>query len=178
MPMMKFLLSAQEKQNQMSSVSSYQEAMRANPLSEHGGRNALGIGFRIWVKSKFNHSQQEAINAASREYGSGGFTLVKGPPGTGKTTTLAALVNALHLRQYQKYYAEIEKITLSMDSNQKSSNDISEFQSDSFIFLYSISNRFSYLFYNLCNLSRFFRFTCCHRCSSEGKAQNFNMCSF
>lgn len=79
---MKYILSPQEKK-EITSLSSYQEASRSNPLSEHAGRNALGIGFRIWVKSKFNHSQQEAINGAAREYGSGGFTLVKGPPGTG-----------------------------------------------------------------------------------------------
>ncbi len=52
-----------------------------NPLSQFGGSNALGIGFRIFVKSKFNVSQQAAISAAAREYGDGGFTLVKGPPG-------------------------------------------------------------------------------------------------
>ena len=33
--------------------------------------------------------------------------------GTGKTTTLVALLNALHLRQYQRYYSEIENITTS-----------------------------------------------------------------
>ncbi len=32
--------------------------------------------------------------------------------GTGKTTTLVALLNALHLRQYQKYYTNVERITL------------------------------------------------------------------
>jgi senataxin len=55
-------------------------------LSADGGSKALGAGFRIWVKSKFNDSQKAAINAAAREYGSGGFTLVKGPPGTGKVS--------------------------------------------------------------------------------------------
>ena len=113
MPLVKYLLSPKKDQNE---VTSYQEAIRKNPLSEHSGRNALGIGFRIWVKSKFNNSQQEAINGAAREYGAGGFTLVKGPPGAGKTTTLAALVNALHLRQYQRYYSDIERITLSVSS--------------------------------------------------------------
>ncbi len=49
--------------------------------AESTGSNALGIGFRIWVKSKFNQSQQGSINAATREYGDGGFTLIKGPPG-------------------------------------------------------------------------------------------------
>ena len=44
-----------------------------NPLSEFGGSNVLGIGFRIWVKSKFNSSQQASISAAAREYGDGGY---------------------------------------------------------------------------------------------------------
>ena len=92
---MKYILSP-EMQNQGKTVSAYTKAVRGNPLSEQGGRNALGIGFRIWVKSKFNHSQQEAINGAAREYGSGGFTLVKGPPGTGKTTTLGKIIKLLH----------------------------------------------------------------------------------
>ena len=82
MPLLKYVLSAQAQHDQRSSLEMYKKAIRDNPLSEHGGQNALGIGFRIWVKSKFNSSQQEAISAAAREYGSGGFTLVKGPPGT------------------------------------------------------------------------------------------------
>lgn len=84
MPLARYILSAKEQQNQMSSLSTSTKTARDNPLSEYGGRNALGIGFRIFVKSKFNNSQQEAINTAAREYGSGGFSLVKGPPGTGK----------------------------------------------------------------------------------------------
>ena len=129
MPLMKYLLSPKEHSDKIASVSSYKKALSADPLSEYGGRNALGIGFRIWVKSKFNHSQQEAINGAAREYGSGGFSLVKGPPGTGKTTTLSALVNALHLRQYQRYFSEIERITLSL----KTSNQTGKIQIVSFL---------------------------------------------
>jgi len=72
--------------------------------------NALPVGFRIFIKSKMNTSQLAAITAAAREYGDGGFTLIKGPPGTGKSTTLVSVLNALHLRQYQAYYAAIERI--------------------------------------------------------------------
>uniref|UniRef100_A0A7S2A4T2 WW domain-containing protein n=1 Tax=Ditylum brightwellii TaxID=49249 RepID=A0A7S2A4T2_9STRA len=106
-PLMKYLLGG--------NTSQHSEAIFRNSsdelLSTMSGQNSLGIGFRIYVKSKFNRSQLGAITAAAREYGDGGFTLVKGPPGTGKTTTLVALLNALHLRQYQRYYNEIERIT-------------------------------------------------------------------
>ena len=33
-----------------------------------------------------------------------------GPPGTGKTTTLVNILNALHIRQYNKYYEEVRRI--------------------------------------------------------------------
>ena len=48
----------------------------SNPLAQ-GGKDGLGIGFRIYINSKFNQSQKEAIIAAATEYGRGGFTLVK-----------------------------------------------------------------------------------------------------
>ena len=44
----------------------------------------LPIGFQAYLKSKANSSQLDAISAAAREYGKGGFTLVQGPPGTGE----------------------------------------------------------------------------------------------
>ena len=64
-----------------------------------------------------NDSQLHAITAAAREYGDGGFTLIKGPPGTGKSTTLVSVLNALHLRQYQEYYAAIERIVTESNVN-------------------------------------------------------------
>jgi len=45
----------------------------------------LPIGFQTFLKSKANSSQLDAISAAAREYGAGGFTLIKGPPVTGKS---------------------------------------------------------------------------------------------
>ena len=45
------------------------------------GGNALPVGFRIFIKSKMNPSQLHAITASASEYGDGGFTLIKGPPG-------------------------------------------------------------------------------------------------
>ena len=34
--------------------------------------------------------------------GEGGVTLIKGPPGTGKTTTLVAVLNSLHIVSVQE----------------------------------------------------------------------------
>lgn len=63
--------------------------------------DSLGHHYVQWLESHFNESQQEAIKAAAT---SSGFTLIKGPPGTGKTTTLKGLLNSLHLREYNRYY--------------------------------------------------------------------------
>jgi hypothetical protein len=41
----------------------------------------LPVAFQTFLKSKANQSQLDAISAAAREYGDGGFTLIKGPPG-------------------------------------------------------------------------------------------------
>ena len=50
-------------------------------LQSMGGKDELGDGFITYAKNKFNTSQLGAISAAATEYGCGGFTLVKGPPG-------------------------------------------------------------------------------------------------
>ena len=54
-----------------------------DPLSSGGYAlpDALPVGFRNFVKSTMNASQQDAIAASASEYGDGGFTLIKGPPG-------------------------------------------------------------------------------------------------
>lgn len=57
---------------------------KAQLLDKMGGTSALGKGFTKYANSKFNQSQLMAISAAAIEYGHGGFTLIKGPPGTGK----------------------------------------------------------------------------------------------
>jgi hypothetical protein len=85
-------------------------------ISSMGGAAALGKGFADYASRKFNLSQLGAISAAAQEYGDGGFTLVKGPPGTGKTTTLCALLNALHIRQMNHYFHEVKKLAESYDA--------------------------------------------------------------
>lgn len=97
-------------------------------LLQQMGGELLGDGFLEYAGAKFNHSQLTAIAAAAHEYGEGGFTLIKGPPGTGstfsifaarsdsylfldvETTTLVAVLNSLHIRQYNKYYDEVRRI--------------------------------------------------------------------
>ncbi len=49
-----------------------------------------------------NPAQVRAVEQASKS--TGGFTVVQGPPGTGKTRTLIALLNVVHISQYQEYY--------------------------------------------------------------------------
>ena len=72
---------------------------------------AYGTAFIDRFSKTYNESQLLAIAAASKGYGSdGGVTLIKGPPGTGKTTTLVGVLNALHLRQMNKFQAGIASL--------------------------------------------------------------------
>jgi len=89
-----------------------------------GGVNALGKGFTEYAQKKFNPSQLCAISASSKGYGDGGFTLIKGPPGTGKTTTLVNILNALHIRQFNKYYDEVRNIVAIQTGNRQTALDI------------------------------------------------------
>ena len=88
-------------------------------LANMGGTNALGKGFIHYVEHKFNPSQLAAISAAAEEYGDGGFTLCKGPPGSGKTSTLVAILNSLHIRQFNKYYEEVRRVAAMTTGNQR-----------------------------------------------------------
>ena len=84
MPLSKYLLdgktNSSKEENEPYAVENGTNVAKFDPLSQSG----LPVGFRIYVKSKMNASQLQAITASSREYGCGGFTLIKGPPGTGK----------------------------------------------------------------------------------------------
>jgi hypothetical protein len=57
-------------------------------LLQQMGGDQLGEGFLEYAKKKFNPSQLTAIAASAHEYGEGGFTLIKGPPGTGSKLDL------------------------------------------------------------------------------------------
>jgi hypothetical protein len=93
-------------------------------LKMMGGVDALGKGFTEYATKKFNPSQLMAISASSQGYGDGGFTLIKGPPGTGKTTTLVNILNALHIRQFNKYYDEVRKIVAIQTGNRQTALEI------------------------------------------------------
>ena len=71
----------------------------------HLSGDALGLPSKFvdYVHKSFNVAQRVAIGMAAAPETTG-FTLVKGPPGTGKTSTLTGILNAIHLREYQKYY--------------------------------------------------------------------------
>ncbi|RLN46974.1 hypothetical protein BBJ29_003259 [Phytophthora kernoviae] len=75
--------------------------------------DSLGLKYVQWLNKTFNDSQREAIAAAAT---SEGFTLIKGPPGTGKTTTLKGLLNSLHLREYNRYYNAVLDVARRPDS--------------------------------------------------------------
>ena len=122
-PLKKYLLGQHLEKKDNSSVQSSSKAItnsnKKAALKEMGGVNALGEGFTNYVYKKFNPSQLRAISAASRGYGDGGFTLIKGPPGTGKTTMLVAVLNSLHIRQYNKYYEEVRRIASMQSGNRQ-----------------------------------------------------------
>lgn len=63
-----------------------------DPISAEGGKDSLPVGFRIFIKSKMNISQLHAITASASEYGDGGLTLIKGPPGMYSTHQLLILI--------------------------------------------------------------------------------------
>jgi hypothetical protein len=81
-PMQKYLLATHlEKAENRRKLSRNQTPEQL--LQAMGGTQALGRGFLEYTRAKFNTSQLAAIAASALEYGDGGFTLIKGPPGTG-----------------------------------------------------------------------------------------------
>lgn len=82
LPLKKFLFGLHlEKAENRRKLSSRQSTEQLLQLM--GGKQSLGPGFIDYCKKKFNNSQLTAITASAHEYGDGGFTLIKGPPGTG-----------------------------------------------------------------------------------------------
>ena len=67
-------------------------------ISQMGGVEKLGDGFIQYACKKYNQSQLTAIAASAHEYGEGGFTLIKGPPGTGSMSKVIHPVPAVKFR--------------------------------------------------------------------------------
>lgn len=65
-------------------------------------QQTLSYSGRITRACGLNESQARAVTAAAAS--SNGFTIVQGPPGTGKTRTILAMLNVIHVDQYQRYY--------------------------------------------------------------------------
>jgi hypothetical protein len=80
-----------------------QQAQAAVHEAAETGLASLPLRFVEFVRSTFNPAQQRAIGAAAA-VDARGFTLIQGPPGTGKTTTLMGVLNAIHVREYNRYY--------------------------------------------------------------------------
>lgn len=64
------------------------------------------------LTSKFNSSQLHAITTSISQPG---FTLIQGPPGSGKTSTILGILNSVHLREYHKYYEMLLSSSLSLE---------------------------------------------------------------
>ncbi|GMH93612.1 hypothetical protein TrST_g2912 [Triparma strigata] len=88
---------------------------------------AYGNGFITHFEKNYNESQLLAISAASKGYGEdGGVTLIKGPPGTGKTTTLVGVLNSVHLRQMNVFQAGIAEIAKTLANSSMKNSEVNE----------------------------------------------------
>ena len=56
---------------------------------------------------KLNEAQRNVIEALCERNPAPRVVLVRGPPGSGKTLTLNAILNAIHVQQYNAYYTSI-----------------------------------------------------------------------
>jgi hypothetical protein len=112
------------------------------PVATEGGPvrpRLLGLpgSYAAILRQRYNASQLRAIEDAIAEDGEGvadstttdssssstnrkqscGFSLVVGPPGTGKTSTVLGILNSLHVRQYNKYYAKVLEVLLGQEGS-------------------------------------------------------------
>ena len=90
LPLQRYLfgrhLEREENRRKLSSRQSTEQLLKVL-----GGSEALGKGFIEHCRNKFNASQLTSIAASANEYGEGGFTLIKGPPGTGSKFLFCSL---------------------------------------------------------------------------------------
>ena len=85
----------QSEPNKAQKTEQFNKAQKTEQSKEKSPEiiSSLPVGFRIFIKSRMNPSQLQAITAAASEYGEGGFTLVKGPPGTGALLQFICLIS-------------------------------------------------------------------------------------
>mmetsp|Transcript_7157 Transcript_7157/g.31626 ORF Transcript_7157/g.31626 Transcript_7157/m.31626 type:complete len:1093 (+) Transcript_7157:684-3962(+) len=76
----------------------------ASPIAQATNAKRTTAQFLEMVVSQngLNASQADAVISAVKS--STGFRIIQGPPGTGKTRTLVALLNVIHVLEYQVYY--------------------------------------------------------------------------
>ena len=86
------------------------------------GGASYGTGFLKYIKDAYNASQVEAISAVTTT--SAGVTLIKGPPGTGKTTTVVGAINALHIRAMNEYHAGVAELAELLSKGRLGKEDI------------------------------------------------------
>ncbi|KAJ8612828.1 hypothetical protein CTAYLR_002058 [Chrysophaeum taylorii] len=100
---------------EVETAASAREGEAALSAAQHArlsDRCGPGLAARIFAAS--NRSQVAAIAASAAPFCSSNdeepaFTLIKGPPGTGKTATTAKVLNAIHVRQFQEYYGAVRR---------------------------------------------------------------------
>lgn len=83
-PLKRSLLGQDLEEGSAKLENSQRSSTKAELLNKMGGVSKLGKGFAMYAQKKFNASQMQAIASSAADYGDGGFTLIKGPPGTGK----------------------------------------------------------------------------------------------
>ncbi|KAJ8904289.1 hypothetical protein NDN08_000812 [Rhodosorus marinus] len=76
----------------------------ASPIAQGTNAKRTTAQFLEMVVSRngLNPSQADAVVSAVKS--GTGFGIIQGPPGTGKTRTLVALLNVIHVLEYQAYY--------------------------------------------------------------------------
>jgi energy-coupling factor transporter ATP-binding protein EcfA2 len=62
--------------------------------------HVLSINLIITLSNTHTPQLRAVLASVSND----GFTLVQGPPGTGKTSTILGILNAFHIREYNRYY--------------------------------------------------------------------------
>lgn len=78
---------------------------RSQPLAHESNFPGMNDAFIKILQSRCNASQLHAVSTALKC--TRGFTLIMGPPGTGKSSTIISLLNSIHIREYNRYFASL-----------------------------------------------------------------------